>query len=235
MVGVVVSFRPPQRLWRLTKGAVVDSRNRSIVRSWFRVVLSLAVVAAAASARADPRDPSGVELGVGLGYSQGFGPIGASVPSVQGLTTAGGALQLDGGWRIDPRWLVGAYLEGTALAAGRDPGSEHATGLAAGLQGRFHLLPFAKTDPWVGVGFGWRGLWTPRGHERLGLHGLDLARLQVGVDQRVTGGFSIAPSVGVALSEFLSVKQVGSGSYAAIPSHKLNTLLFAGVSGRFDL
>jgi hypothetical protein len=213
----------------------VDSRNRRTVRSWFQVVLSLALIAAAAPASADPGDPSGVELGVGLGYSQGFGPIGASVPTVQGLTTAGGALQLDAGWRIDRRWLVGAYAEGTALAAGRDRGSEHASGLAAGLQGRFHILPLAKTDPWVGVGFGWRGLWTPRGDGRLGLHGLDLARLQVGVDQRVTGRFSIAPSVGVALSEFLSVKQAGVGSYAAIPSHKLNTFLFAGLSGRFDL
>jgi hypothetical protein len=53
------------------------------------------------------------------------------------------------GWRIDPRWMIGAYVE--LQGAGNEPRSDHATGLAAGLPGQFHFL-FEEVRP---VGGGW--------------------------------------------------------------------------------
>ena len=40
--------------------------------------------------------------------------------------------------------------------------------------------------------------------------GLDLARVQVGVDYRLAENFSVAPTVGVSLTEFLSQEPAGA-------------------------
>lgn len=210
-------------------------KNR-IFRSWFQAAVALGLLMSAVPGRAFAGAPSNtLELGVELGYAQGFGPIAAGLPTLQGISTAGGALKLDAGWRIDPRWMVGAYAEGSLYGSGNVPGSDHATGLAAGLQGQFHVLPFEKYDPWVGVGFGWRGLWADRGNGTQSLQGLDLARVQVGVDYRLTDSFSLAPTVGVSLTQFLSQKPAGGSGFVDTTDRKLNTFVFAGVGGRFDL
>lgn len=210
--------------------------HRTYFRSLFQAALALGFIAAASPALAEIAAPSNaLELGIGVGYHQGFGPIAAGVPTLQGLSTAGAALKLDVGWRIDPRWMVGGYVEGSLQGAGNEPRSDHANGLAAGIQGQFHILPLEKYDPWIGVGFGWRGLWADRGFGTQALQGLDLARLQLGVDYRMTESFSLAPMVGVSLTRFLSEKPAGANSYRDTSDRKLDTFVFAGFGGRFDL
>jgi hypothetical protein len=213
--------------------ATVRSRRWSLAL----VVLGTIVAAGPALARAEgvPPAPSGLELGLSVGYGQGFGPVGAGQPTLQGFGNAGGALELDVGWRIDPRWLVGAYGEVDLFDGGNLPGSDHATSVAAGLQGQFHLLPDQRLDPWIGLGFGWRGYWADFGNGTYGLQGLDLVRVRAGVDYRLSPNFSMGPVVGATLTDFLWSSPVGAGGYSRFYDNKLNTFVFAGIGGRFNL
>jgi hypothetical protein len=176
-----------------------------------------------------------LELSAGLGYGQGLGPVGRGVPTLQQLGNAGGTLQLNAGWRIDPRWEVGVYGEYGLYSSGSRSDSNHAVSAAAGIQGQFHALPAHRTDPWVGLGFGWRGYWGDVDSGKYRLQGLDLVRLQAGVDYRLTPSLAIGPVAGATVSYFLSEKAPGASHYSDTESRKADTFVFAGVGGRFDL
>jgi hypothetical protein len=199
-------------------------------------LLCVCLVASGAARAQDLTPPSNTfELSLGAGYGQGFGPVAADVPTLQGFGKAGGTLVLNAGWRIDPRWEAGIYGEFGYFSSGVLAGSDHALTAAAGLQGQFHLLPAEQWDPWVGVGFGWRGYWGRLNGNDYVLQGLDLARLQVGVDYRLTRQFSVGPVAGITLTEFLSHKPIGANGYSDTHDRKVDTFVFAGLGGRFDL
>ena len=63
--------------------------HHTFVRSWFQAALALGFIAVALSTRAEIAAPSrALEPGVGVGYHQGFGPVGAGVPTLQALDPA---------------------------------------------------------------------------------------------------------------------------------------------------
>ena len=160
-------------------------------------LLCVCLLAGAGHARAvEPvaAPSNGFELSLGLGYGQGLGPVASRVPRLQELGGAGGTTVLNAGWRIDPRWEVGVYGEFGLFSSGDLPGDK-AYSAGAGVQGQFHLFPGDRYDPWAGVGFGWRGYWSDLNGGTYGLQGLDLARLQLGVDYRVTQAFAVGPVV----------------------------------------
>jgi hypothetical protein len=206
--------------------------KRRIVKSWFQLVVASSLIAFATLARADVPGP--LEIAVGTGYTRGLGSAGGRMPGLQHLAGDGGALRLEIGWRIDPRWMIGVYQEGALFAAGHE-GTDGMTASAAGVQGQFHVRPLAALDPWIGVGFGWRGLWLDHGMGTHSMQGLDLARLQVGVDYRVSPRFSLAPVVGVSATEILKEKRPGATSYANVSDRKVSAFVFAGLSGRMDI
>jgi hypothetical protein len=176
------------------------------------------------------------EVGVGAGYSQGVGNVGANVPSLTDSGGPGTSLELDLGWRIDPHFLVGVYGTGAWLSTGDSPGNAFNNWTAtAGVQGNYHFLPGESFDPWIGVGTGWRGYWVNRPQGRDSRHGLDLARLQVGVDVPVTKGVTVSPFVGATASLFLTQQLAQESSFSDIQDRKVNFFLNAGVLGRFDL
>jgi hypothetical protein len=235
-------------MWRiacnpmLQHGAIAGTKERSMfdnhVRRGLRLVLCVGLVSLAASARAEEQvaPPSNkLELSMGLGYGQGFGPVAHGVPTLQGFGKAGGTFVLNAGWRFDPRWEAGVYGEFSMFSDGTLPGSEHALSGAAGVQGQFHVLPAEKWDPWVGLGVGWRGYWGHVSGSDYGLQGLDLVRLQAGVDYRLTPELSMGPVLGVTMTEFLSAKPIGASGYNDTHDRKLNTFVFGGIGGRFDL
>jgi hypothetical protein len=206
--------------------------KRMTPRSWFPAAIAALLAAFATLARAD--GPGPLELAVATGYSRGLGPSAGGMPELQHLAGDGAALRLEAGWRVDPRWTVGLYYEGALLAGGHE-GTDGMTASAAGIQGQLHLRPLAKLDPWVGLGFGWRGLWLDHGSGTHVLQGLDLARLQVGVDYRLSRRVSLAPTVGLALTELLSEKRPGATGFMDIEDREIGTFVFAGLSGRFDV
>ncbi len=199
-------------------------------------LIAFATAGIALAQEVAPPPNNSIELSLGLGYGQGLGPVGSEVPRLQEFGNAGSTLQLDMGWRIDPNFMVGGYGEASLFDGGSLLSSDHATTLAAGIQGQYHVMPGRKYDPWVGVGFGWRGYWASRSN--IGTHklqGLDLARVRVGLDYRVSPTVAVGPVFGITLTDFLSEKRPGASGYADTNDRKLNTFVFGGLAGRFNL
>ncbi|HET8541121.1 MAG TPA: hypothetical protein VFL83_14700 [Anaeromyxobacter sp.] len=208
--------------------------HRSWVKSGFQVAVAVALAGYAVLGRADPG--SALEIAVGTAYTQGVGAAaGGGMPTLQTLAGGGGTLRVDVGWRIDRRWMVGAYHENVLLAAGDVPGTDRVTGHALGLQGQLHLAPSTRLDPWVGLGCGWRSLSIDHGMGTHELRGLDLARVEVGLDWRLSPSFGVAPAVGVAVTELLSEQRPGESGWMDLEDRSVGAFVFAGVSGRFDL
>jgi len=211
-------------------------------KHWFHRssrLLCAAAIALAGAARAQevaPPPDGSFELSLGMGYGQGLGSVAAGVPQLQEFGSAGGTFSIDLGYRFDPRFMVGAYGEVGAFDGGSMLNADHATSVAAGVQGQYHVMPGRKYDPWLGVGFGWRGYYADR--SLLGTHklqGLDLARVRLGLDYRVSPGVAVGPVFGITLTDFISEKRPGSDSYTDTKDRKLNTFVFAGLQGRFDM
>lgn len=182
-----------------------------------------------------PAPTNTFELSLAGGYGQGLGPVAGDAPRLQDLGSAGGTVQLTAGWRFDPQWEAGIYGELGYFGSGNVPGSDHALSAAAGIQGQFHLLPALRYDPWVGLGVGWRGYWGRVSGSDYGLQGIDLVRLQAGVDYRLTSHFAVGPVAGITVTEFLSKEPIGASGYSDTHDRKLDTFVFAGIGGRFEL
>jgi len=129
-----------------------------------------------------------VELSVATGYTQGAGPVAGNRSHLEDLSGPGGAVALAAAYRIDPTFSVGAY--GTFAKYDNGDQLDNNTdvlGASAGLEGIAHLRPERSIDPWVSVGAGWKGLWlNPTSGKATSLQGLELARVQIGVDYRVS-------------------------------------------------
>jgi hypothetical protein len=176
------------------------------------------------------------EIGLGLGYSQGVGDIGANSPTLTDLTHGGGEVQLNLGYRIDPHWLVGLYGTAGKYSLGSlSPGDSDAWSVTAGVQANYHLLPDQQWDPWIGLGSGWRGHWISKPVGSDVRHGLDLARVQVGVDYRISPELSVSPYVGASATMFLAQELAQQTSFSNIHDPNVSFFFFGGVMGRFDI
>ena len=67
------------------------------------------------------------------------------------------------------------------------------------------------------------------------MHGLELAKLQLGVDYRLAQAIAISPMIGADLSMFLTESSPASRSFSNITDPKVNTFVFGGLMGRFDI
>jgi hypothetical protein len=178
-----------------------------------------------------------LEIAVATGYTQGVGPIGTGVAHVEDISKAGGAVELDALYRINPTFAVGAYGSFSKYATGDQISDQNdVLGATAGIQAAAHLRPERSVDPWVSLGTGWRGLWlSPQSGKTTSLQGLELARLQLGVDYRVSEDVAIAPVIGGSLNMFVSEDSSMTTKYTEIADKKVNFIGFAGLAGRFDL
>ena len=176
------------------------------------------------------------EIGLGIGYSQGVGDIGSNSPTLNDLTHGGGEVQLNVGYRIDPHWLVGLYgTVGKYSLGSVTPDGSDVWSATAGAQANYHLLPDQQWDPWIGLGAGWRGHWVSKTVGTDTRHGLDLARLQVGVDYRVSPEFSISPYVGASATLFLAQELAQQTAFSNVHDPNVNLFFFGGLMGRFDI
>jgi hypothetical protein len=100
----------------------------------------------------------------------------------------------------------------------------------------WHARESRSLDPWISVGAGWRGLWlSPRGGETSSVHGIEVFRLQLGIDYRFTPRLSIAPVIGASASVFVVENAAMESSLTAVHDNRLNLYGFTGVLGRFDI
>lgn len=194
-------------------------------------------VIVSSSAPVKPRGlHSAFELGIGVGLSQGVGDVGRGMPSLTDSGGAGAGFELDLGWRIDPHFLVGVYGTTAWFSTGDLAGNAfNIWSTTAGVQGNYHFLPGEGLDPWVGVGAGWRGYWVNRPEGRDSRHGIDLARVQVGVDLPVVPGITVSPFVGASATLFLIQQLASETSFSDIRDRKVSVFLDAGLLGRFDV
>jgi len=182
-----------------------------------------------------PPASTGFEVAVGAGYAQGFGNV-ASGTSLTDIQTAGGAIEIDAGYRLIPSLMLGIYGTGSIFAVPSSaPTDTNAYGMSAGVQANWHFIPDGTFDPWVGLGTGWRGNWTTANSQTTSRHGWEIARLQAGVDYRMTENVAISPVVGVDLSMFFTEKLAGQDGWHNIQSPEANTFLYAALMGRFDI
>jgi hypothetical protein len=178
-----------------------------------------------------------VELTVGTGYEQGFGKITSGQPTLTDIGQAGGAVQVGVGYRIIPQLTLGLYGSGAMFSRGSevDPSADLYSA-AAGVQADWHFLPGGHLlDPWISLGSGWRGYWISANSGNTSLQGMELAKLQVGLDYRVAKAVSVSPVVGVDLSTFFTQETPETNRFSNIASPEVNTFVFAGMMGRFDL
>lgn len=202
--------------------------------------IALAQTAAqpAARERSEPREPrsypapsNALEITAGTGYTQGLGMIreGLSVPDV---ATSGVGFDLGIGYRMSPR--VGLLAAGQYQALTPERGN-HARGLTTSVAAQFHFAPTRVLDPWLELGAGYRFLWeTPAAPgPTLLTHGIQLARARVGLDVRASEVLALGPVVGADLNMFLFQDVPGQPTNISDP--RLNTFVFAGVQGRFDV
>jgi hypothetical protein len=177
-----------------------------------------------------PAPMQAFELTVGTGYTQGFGMLRDNL-SVPDVATPGIGFDLGMGYRFNPRLALMAYGQYSELVAER---ASYVRGLSMSLAVQYHATPTKKTDPWFEIGTGYRFLWeVPSVGPTLEQNGLQLVRARVGFDVRTTPVVAVGPVIGADLNMFLF--QDVPGLPTNISNPKLNTFIYAGLQGRFDM
>jgi peptidoglycan-associated lipoprotein len=178
---------------------------------------------------------SALELTVGTGYTEGFGQLTGDV-GMPSVAQEGMAVDLGIGYRLSPHWSIGTMGEFQEFRAER---AHSALGAVAGLQAAYHFAPYRRVDPWISLGAGYRWLWEVYNNSpnvpvngntpQVLTQGIQMARLLVGMDIRMTQEFAMGPFIGADLTEFLSQNVGGIGNPG------VSTFVHAGLMGRFDI
>ena len=178
-----------------------------------------------------------VEITLGGGFSQGFGSFSENGTRVKDVASSGNTLQLGVGYRLNPHLMLGGYVEGALYRPAHGSfGDRRNWAAAAGVQAQLHTLPFSRFDPWFGAGTGWRGYWmVDDAGGTTAMQGVDLARLQAGVDIHFTESLMVSPTVGLTFTTFLAEKHADQSSYHEVNDPSPMTFLSIGTMGRFDI
>lgn len=125
-------------------------------------------------------------------------------------------LTIDIGGKPIPEVFLGGYvggaIGGTAGKVGNSCSQSGfsctATTFRIGVELQYHIAPAAKTNPWIGYGFGYERLTlsVSQGNDSLTgtFSGLELAHFMGGLDFRLTPTFGIGPFVDFALGQYSS-------------------------------
>lgn len=180
---------------------------------------------------------SAFEIGLNTGYTQGFGSIADGLP-VGRVADAGIGFGLDLAYRVSPMFSIGLagqfqeFSPDTKIKAGTD-----VRGVTTTLLSTVHFSPYDTLDPFVQIGAGYRMLWTlpPGKNNDVLTHGFQLAKLNLGLDVRVSKDVALGPMVGADLNLFLWTNPEGSVGNRKIEDTSISTYIYAGLQGRFDI
>jgi hypothetical protein len=178
-----------------------------------------------------------IELGIGAGAVDGWSVLEATTAPHARVPGGGGAVELSGGWRAAPHLAIGVWGFGAQLSETPAlPSTAGAYAAGAGAEGTWHFRPGATdADPWVSLGSGWRALWlTFLSDGTTAQHGIELARVRVGVDLRATPGIALGPVVGASVATVVT-EEVQGGPWHLVPATRLDTFVFAGVRATVDV
>jgi hypothetical protein len=147
----------------------------------------------------------------------------------------GGTIGASIGYRIDPHWSVGASGQYQGFGSS-GPQASTLRGMTADFRGTYHTRPYDRLDPFVAFGAGYRlFVESPAGNANATLtHGIELGKVEVGLDVRPSESVAVSPVLGVDLNLF--PWRSGGGPGAAQPTARgPSAFIFAGVEGRFDV
>ena len=176
------------------------------------------------------------ELTIGGGYTQGAGDISERGSNIHDVSHAGAQVEMKAAYRIIPSLAIGAYgtyaqfVRGDVLADGTDVRS-----VTAGFFADYHFRPDRSLDPYVGLASGWRGFWLyPNQGKNTSLQGWEIARLQVGLDYRISHVTAIGPVIGASVNTFFTESTPDTNGFDNVHNPRASFFFFSGIQGRFD-
>jgi hypothetical protein len=177
----------------------------------------------------------GIEIATGGGYTQGVGGLNGAMESVGDVAGAGNATTLKVGFRLSPNLALGIYGSGALYSDGDDIGaSTDVVGATAGVYADWHFRPRHRVDPWLSLGAGWRGVWAvEKDDSYTSLQGIELAKVELGVDVRLSRWMAIAPVIGMSTTMFLSEHTPGMAGHEEIDDPTASVFFSAGIQTRF--
>lgn len=187
-----------------------------------------------AGATSIPAVDQALEVTVGLLSAHGAGNIGGDLPAVRDVGGSGLAIDASVGWRATRNFSFGGYLNAAGFGNPDDAGDGAAT-FAAGIKADWHFMPAAKLDPWVSLGTGVKAMAIESGGDERAFTGLEIARLQVGLDIRRSSRFAWGPVIGVSATQFNTQYDDEMDVELDIDDKELSWTVSVGVLGRFDM
>jgi outer membrane protein W len=177
-----------------------------------------------------PAIHGGIEVAVALGTSTSVGDIGDGMSARDAVGTAA-QLELKIGRRFTPNLAVSFYTAAQGLAEGSTATRTVYTG-TAGLVADLHLRPRTKIDPWIGVGGGLSAMLYDQDGVGLAV-GVELARVQLGVDFRLTEDFALGPVIGASATMY-GAERAPRADFVDYADRGVNWTFSAGIAGRFN-
>ncbi|HEY5920882.1 MAG TPA: hypothetical protein VIV11_04390 [Kofleriaceae bacterium] len=179
-----------------------------------------------------PAIDGGLEIAVVASSTASVGEIGGDMADAQDLLGLAGGVELHVGHRLTPNLAVGFYSTAQGLSEGSAANGRDIYGGTAGLEANFHARPAHAVDPWISIGSGLRGLWIQDETDSV-LIGVELMRLQLGVDFRLNPDFSVGPVIGASTS-FYAAQRLPMQEFEEIDDKGINWTVTAGVMARFN-
>lgn len=190
-------------------------------------------IASVASAQAGGGKPSGLALGLRLGYSIPMGKEGAIVQPGTTNTSSDNLsddfkgripIWIDAGYRINPQLYVGAFFQYGFLSVNTDKNTACTQGIdcsahdiQVGANLHYHILPDSSFDPWVGAGLGYEwislsakgtvivpGFGSLTADESILVKGFQFLNLQAGGDFKATPDFGVGPFISLSIGQYSS-------------------------------
>ena len=167
--------------------------------------------------------PTGRTFGVSLGASiPGGAAVAAVAPNAMGASTTGNladaisilapVLVLEAGYRLSPRWYIGAYASfaygfaANCSSQGTDQASCYDTDFRFGVDVQYRILTESSFQPWVGGGVGWEILNQIESNDEeedsFSLNGIEFFHAEVGLDLTGKHRTKTGPYFQVALAEY---------------------------------
>ena len=174
-----------------------------------------------------------LEIAIASVYVQDTGTFGSVMADTGNVVVPGAGAELSIGVRLTPNLAIAGY----ATIAGL-PGGSTDTDIgvgSVGVKADWHFQPRSRTDAWISLGAGVKRFWLG-GDDRLDseLQGIELAKLQVGVDYRIDSSFAIGPVASASATMFTHERTSAMSDFAAIDDKDISYSVSIGLLGRFD-
>jgi hypothetical protein len=174
-----------------------------------------------------------LEIAISGVYLQSAGTaMPATADGPRDLPGPGASFELQLGYRRTPNLVLAGY--GTLGGISDGYVQRHAAVWTAGIKAEWHFAPALPIDPFVGFGAGVKALWLDNADMSQRAFGVELAKLQAGIDYRVSPSFAIGLSVGLSASTYSAVQNPTTRRFEAIDSTPVSWTLQAGPTARFD-